>query len=74
MKWIDVKDKLPPDGEDVLCWYEYYRYVQYNCMYKTYGIGFQYNGNWGGEVVQGHNAKVLFWMSLPKSPKERIDL
>lgn len=73
MQWIDVEDELPPNGEDVLCWYEYYRYGQYNCMYQTYGIGFQYNGNWGGEVAQGHKAKVLFWMLLPKLPKERTD-
>ena len=73
MKWIDVKDELPPDGEDVLCWYEYYRYGQYNCMYQTYGIGYQFNGSWGGEVARGNKAKVLFWMLLPKPPKERIN-
>lgn len=72
MQWTNANDKLPPDGEDVLCWYEYYRYGQYNCMYQTYGIGYQFNGNWGGEVVQGHKAKVLFWMLLPKPPKGRI--
>ena len=63
LDWIDVKDKLPPDGEDVLCWYEYWRY----------GIGYQYGGNWGGEVTNGRNAKVLYWMPLPNPPKERID-
>lgn len=51
MQWTNVNDKLPQDGEDVLCWYEYYRYGQYNCMYQTYGIGYQFNRNWGGEVV-----------------------
>lgn len=74
MEWIDVKDKLPPDGEDVLCWYEYYRYGQYNCMYQKYGIGYQFNGYWGGEVANGRNAKVLAWIPLPQPPKEsRID-
>ena len=72
MKWIDVKDELPPDGEDVLCWYEYYRYGQYNCMYQTFGLGYHFNGNWGGEVVQGQKAKVLAWMPLPKPPKKGL--
>lgn len=73
MEWISVKDGLPPNGEDVLCWYEYFRYGEYNRMYQTYGIGYQYNGNWGGEVGCGRNAKVLYWMLLPNPPKERID-
>ena len=72
MQWTNVNDKLPQDGEDVLCWYEYYRYGQYNCIYQTYGIGYQFNRNWGGEVVQGHKAKVLFWMPLPKPPEESM--
>lgn len=73
MEWIKVKDGLPSDGEDVLCWYEYWRYGQYNCMYRKYGIGYQYNGNWGGEVANGHNARVLAWMPLPDKPKGRFD-
>lgn len=73
MEWVNVKDRLPPDGDDVLCWYEYWRYGQYNCMYRKYGIGYQFNGNWGGEVANGRNAKVLYWMPLPKPPTKRID-
>lgn len=59
----------PPNGENVLCWYEYFRYGEYNRMYQTFGIGYQFNGNWGGEVVQGQKAKVLAWTPLPKPPK-----
>ncbi len=73
MEWISVKDCLPPDDEYVLCWYEYFRYGNYNHMYQTYGIGYQVNGYWGGEVANGRNARVLFWMLLPKPPEERID-
>lgn len=67
--WVLTDEKLPPDGQDVLCWYEYFRYGAFNRMYQTYGIGFQFNGNWGGEVANGRSAKVLAWMPLPKPPK-----
>lgn len=73
MEWTKVKDGLPPDDEYVLCWYEYFRYGNHNCMYQTYGIGYQVDGYWGGEVANGHNARVLAWMPLPEPPKERID-
>lgn len=67
--WVLTDEKLPPDGQDVLCWYEYFRFGEYNRMYQTFGIGYQFNGNWGGEVVQGQKAKVLAWIPLPKPPK-----
>ena len=38
-EWISVKDGLPEDGKKVLCWYEYFRYGNYNRMFQTYGIG-----------------------------------
>jgi hypothetical protein len=69
-KWISVEDRLPENGKDVLCWYEYYRYGEYNAMYRTQGIGFCVNGHWGGEAASGHRAKVLYWMPLPEPPKE----
>lgn len=28
------------------------------------------NGRWGGEVAQGRDAKVFYWMPLPEPPKE----
>lgn len=69
VRWISADEVLPPNGEDVLCWYEYYRYGEYNRMFQTFGIGYQYNGNWGGEVATGQKAKVLAWMPLPDAPK-----
>lgn len=69
--WVLTDEKLPPEGQDVLCWYEYFRYGAFNRMYQTYGIGFQFNGNWGGEVANGRSAKVLAWMPLPEPPEEK---
>ena len=37
-EWISVKDKMPEDGKEVLCWYEYFRYGNYNRMFQTCGI------------------------------------
>lgn len=70
-QWISVKDRLPENGEDVLCWYEYFRYGNYNRLFQTYGIGYQYNGNWGGEVAQGRQTRVIAWQSLPEPPKKK---
>lgn len=67
--WVLTDEKLPPEGLDVLCWYEYFRFGSYNRMFQTYGIGYQYNGMWGGEVAKGQKARVLAWIPLPETPK-----
>ena len=68
-RWIPVTERLPGNGVKVLCWYEYFRYGEYNRMYQTFGIGYQFGGSWGGEVAQGQKAKVLAWMPLPEPPE-----
>ena len=67
--WVLTDERLPPEGQDVLCWYEYFRFGSYNRMFQTYGIGYQYNGMWGGEVAQGQKTRVLAWIPLPETPK-----
>lgn len=69
-RWIPVSEGLPDDFEDVLCWYEYFRFGSFNRMFRKCGVGYQVNGHWGGEVSTGRNAKVLAWMPLPEPPKE----
>ena len=68
-RWIPVTERLPEDGDVVLCWYEYFRFGEYNRMYRTYGIGYYINGMWGGDVSNGRNIKVLAWMPLPEPPE-----
>lgn len=68
-RWIPCSEGLPNDFEDVMCWYEYFRFGEYNRMFRTFGIGYQVNGHWGGEVSTGRNAKVLAWMPLPEPPE-----
>lgn len=69
-KWIPVTEKLPEHDVDVLCWYEYFRFGNYNKMYQTYGVGYCINGCWGGEVAAGTKCRVLAWMPLPEPPRE----
>ncbi len=67
--WVSANEDLPPNGQDVLCWYEYFRYGEYNRMYQTFGIGYQFHGFWGGEVARGSKTRVLAWMPLPNPPE-----
>lgn len=71
-KWIKPSEQLPEEYTYVLCWYEYFRYGDYNRMFKTYGIGFYdsaYN-KWCGDVT-GHKVNVIAWMPLPEPPRFR---
>lgn len=64
--WIPVEKKLPEEGQKVLVWYEYFRYGEYNRMFKTYGIGWQFDGHWSGDV-SGTKARCIAWQPLPKA-------
>ncbi len=64
-----MEERLPEDGEDVLCYYEYFRYGSFNRMYKTIDRGYFLNGHFGGELTNGTKARVLYWMPLPEPPK-----
>lgn len=70
VKWIPVSERLPEEYKNVLCYYEYFRYGDFNCMFRTIDRGYYGNGIWGGEAGQGHKNKVLAWMPLPEPPKE----
>lgn len=66
--WILCKDRLPEDGVDVLVWYEYFRYGEYNRLFQTTGISFAHNGKWSGFVngQSGWNQlSIIAWQPLP---------
>lgn len=66
--WIPVEEQLPEEGQKVLVWYEYFRYGEYNCMFETYGIGWQFDGHWSGDV-SGTKARCIAWRPLPEQYK-----
>ena len=81
-KWVPCIERLPENRDDVLVWFEYFRYGEYNRMYQTYGIG-NFYGKHGKreEWLINHetgwqNLRVLAWMPMPKpsgSRRQRMD-
>lgn len=71
--WIACKEKLPEDGVDVLVWFEYFRYGEYNRLFQTKGISYTFNGEWSG-FVNGSSGwqqlKIIAWQPLPEDYHE----
>lgn len=81
-KWVPCIERLPENRDDVLVWFEYFRYGEYNRMYQTYGIG-NFYGKHGKreEWLINHetgwqNLRVLAWMPMPKpyEPKKESEV
>lgn len=71
--WIACEDRLPEDGVDVLVWFEYFRYGEYNRLFQTKGISYTFDGKWSGFVngSSGWNQlKIIAWQPMPEDYHE----
>ena len=73
-EWFSADEQLPEDCVTVLIWFEYYRYGDYNRMFRTYGLSYVVDGRWSG-FINGETGwkdwKILAWMNLPNPPEEK---
>ena len=67
-QWIPCSERMPEDYVDVLVWFEYFRYGNYNRMYATHGIGNyskEYNSWTINHETGWKDLHVFAWMPLP---------
>lgn len=71
-EWRPVSELPKRNGEIVLVYYEYFRYGEYNRLFRTIGLGYALDGEWS-RFINGesgwHRLKILAWMPLPQPPK-----
>ena len=73
MKWIPCSERMPEnDMEEVLVWFEYFRYGEYNRLFQMVGTSHTFRGEWSG-FINGSSGwrdlRIIAWMPLPEPYK-----
>lgn len=74
--WVSAKHELPKNNEEVLVWFEYFRYGEYNRLFQTWGIGeyFEKYDDWMINHETGwHKLRVIAWLPIPEPPDSEDD-
>ncbi len=66
MKWINVNDSLPPQGERVLV------YCSSGLIDKGYRLGGLWERDWAGMTFKEAGYKITHWMPLPEPPQQPL--
>lgn len=71
-EWRPASELPKRNGETVLVYFEYFRYGEYNRLFRSIGLGYALDGQWT-RFINGesgwHKLKILAWMPLPQPPK-----
>ena len=74
--WVSVKHELPENNEEVLVWFEYFRFGEYNRLYQTWGIG-EYFKNYDTWMINHETGwrdlRVIAWLPIPEPPDSEDD-
>ena len=62
MKWISVKDKLPPEPADPSKWKTYLTWDDGGCEICFY----RGDGRWSSLIYESHMLTVTHWLDGPK--------
>lgn len=75
--WIEVKDRLPADDEDVLVYHRdddhitvgYFEKENIRFYIESDGNKFYTDSGWNTEIPWAPRGGVTHWMPLPKKPE-----
>lgn len=70
---FDEYNRMPEEGEDVLVWFEYFRFGNYQRLFQAVGISCTWRGEWSG-FVNGSSGwrdlRIIAWQPLPEPYRE----
>ena len=76
IQWVSTKYELPKNNEEVLVWFEYFRYGEYNRLFQTWGIG-EYFKNYDTWMINHETGwrdlRVIAWLPIPEPPDSEDD-